>query len=200
MQRLISCRTIVNLLLNKLPDQIKVNSVSIPIQTDFRYWMKLEIAFNSNDDNEKIKAVSDIVNGKLPKDFNGLIKELSAFYLCGEAPVTERKKISSLARVYDYEVDQYSIYTSFMQHYGIDLTKKELHWWIFKHMLLELPDESKFKKVIMYRSIRIDSKMSKEQRNYYAEMKRLYALPQKKNGTQKARSYAQILAGGMTIK
>jgi hypothetical protein len=190
----------MNLLLNKLPVHVVVDGKRIPIETDFRYWIGLEIAFKNTDDNEKIKAISDIVKGNFPDNLDQLIECLSDFYLCGEKSDPDKGKSVNTGRLYDYEVDQYSIYSSFIQHYGIDLTTKELHWWIFKHMLLELPDDSTFKKIMLYRSIRIDSKIPKEQRNFYAEMKRLYALPDNKTKPQKARSYAQILAGGMTIK
>ena len=38
--------------------------------------------------------------------------------------------------------------------------------------------------IIKYRTVKIDNKMSKEQRKFYREMKRLYALPKRKKTAQ----------------
>ena len=54
------------------------------------------------------------------------------------------------------------------------------------------------KKAMLYRSVSINGNMTKEQRRYYAEMKRIYALPDNQNAVKKANRYASILAKGMT--
>lgn len=101
--------------------------------------------------------------------------------------------------MYDFEFDQFLIYTAFKQYYQIDLATTNLHWWAFRSMFLELPDECKMKKVMMYRSIKLSSNMTKEQRSFYAEMKVIYALPDGRTKEEKARSIGAVLAGGMHI-
>lgn len=91
------------------------------------------------------------------------------------------------------------IYTAFLSYYQIDLNSIEyLHWWKFKQLFYELPDEAKIKKVMMYRMINLSSTMSKEQRQFYADMKSIYQL-HNKSEKEKARSFGSILAGGMYI-
>ena len=52
----------------------------------------------------------------------------------------------------------------------------------------------------MYRSVSLNSNMTKEQRQYYARMKRLYALPDERSEQMKANEYAGILAKGMRLE
>lgn len=188
----------MNLLIDELPEQIVVNDKSIPLKTDYRSWVKFENSMTGND--EFLQSIIDITNG-IYIDSDEFFKQILQFYQCGFTNDDKISKTKSTSQaVYDFEKDQYMIYTAFRQYYGIDLTMEQLHWWVFKQLFLELPDDSKIKKVMMYRSIRITSSMSKEQRQYYAEMKRLYALPDGKSVEQKAKGFGAILASGMKTK
>ena len=55
------------------------------------------------------------------------------------------------------------------------------------------------KKVMLYRSVSINGNMTKEQRKYYAEMKRIYALPDDQTVISKANRFANVLANGMKL-
>lgn len=191
----------MNLLLDKLPDSITVGEVRYPIKTNFRDWIKFEsVMLADSDQKDKIQIMLDIMNGVFPDDIKGLLDAIIHFYQCGNSVETKKSGHSATKRVYDYKKDQFLIYIAFLQFYQIDLNEIEyMHWWKFRQLFLELPDESKIKKVMMYRSITINSKMSPEQKKYYAEMKRIYALPTE-NAEIKARSFGAILAGGMHIK
>ena len=189
----------MNLLLDKTPDHIIVSGQAVPLKTNFRDWVNFEVVMMGKADNaEKTKCILDITYNRYV-DVPEFIDQILWFYRCGVLAESNHKSICN-KRIYDFEKDQYMIYTAFRQYYSIDLTTADLHWWIFKQLFLELPEESKMKKVMMYRSISITSSMTKEQRKYYAEMKRVYALPDGRSAEQKAKSYGAILAGGMRIK
>lgn len=189
----------MNILLNGLPDHLDIDGQAYSIKTDFRDWMELEIAFSKENQEEELKAILNIFGGTFPENVEKSITALSWFYACGESRDSGKPFIKQ-KKVYDYQVDQALIYTAFMQYYDLDLATVNLHWWAFKNMLFELPEECKFKKVMMYRSISINSTMTKEQRSFYAEMKRLYALPDHRTKQEKANSIGAILAAGMNIK
>jgi Bacteriophage Gp15 protein len=91
-----------------------------------------------------------------------------------DQPPEQQKKIM------DYQKDAELIYASFFAAYKIDLFELhgKLHWKKFQALLTHLPDDSKFKEVIGYRTMKIPSadKVTKEYRDHVIKMKRLYAL------------------------
>lgn len=190
----------MNLLLNGVPDHITVCDQAYFLKTDFRHWIAFEIAMvKEKDIYEKLRIMMDLFKGQVPEDFS-FVEQLLWFYQCGVEPSAHKQGGVTAQRIYDYEQDQYMIYTAFKQYYGIDLLQETMHWWIFKQLFLELPEESKIKKVMTYRSMKINTNMSKEQRQFYTEMKYLYALPDERTKEEKARSFGAILARGMYIK
>ena len=83
-------------------------------------------------------------------------------------------------KIMDYTKDAELIYASFFAVYKIDLFEMhgKLHWKKFQALLTYLPDNSKFKEVVGYRTMKIPSanKVTKEYRNHVIRMKQLYAL------------------------
>ncbi len=82
-------------------------------------------------------------------------------------------------RVTDYDIDQWRIYSAFRQHYGINLNTDKLHFWEFMGLLTTLP-ECAYTRVIDIRAKKITSKMGKDERKAYTELKKVYALDQTK--------------------
>ena len=99
-------------------------------------------------------------------------------------------------RVTDYDIDQWRIYSAFRQHYGINLNADKLHFWEFirQHyginlnadklhfwefmgLLTTLP-ECAYTRVIDIRAKKITSKMGKDEKRAYAELKKVYSLDQ----------------------
>lgn len=191
----------INLLLDGVPDHIIVCDQAYDIKTDFREWIQFEnIMIKEKNDYIKLKKIVSLFIDEIPEDI-AFVEKILWFYRCGSNMKDSNMKSTSMSsRVYDFEYDQYLIYTAFRQYYGIDLMKENMHWWIFKQMFIELPEESKMKKVMSYRAIKLNSNMTKEQRQFYAEMKHLYALPDNRTNSEKAKCFGAILANGMHIK
>ncbi len=84
---------------------------------------------------------------------------------------------SDRTRVTDYDVDQWRIYSAFRQIYGINLNTDKLHFWEFMGLLTTLP-ECAYTRVIDIRAKKITSKMGKEEKKAYTELKKVYALDQ----------------------
>lgn len=198
----------MNVLLTKLPKSIKISSQEYPVKTDFRTWIEFEMKFQKNEDlRKKIDLIFNMFKVRpVVKDadeFNFLIDEMIKFYNCGEKVKNEKgnKCSSSRPPIYSFEKDHFYIYTDFLRFYSLDLNEIEyLHWWKFRQMFIELPEDSKIKTIMMYRSIKITSKMSPEHRQFYAKMKKNYALEDNRTPNDKTRSFGSLLASHMKIK
>lgn len=90
------------------------------------------------------------------------------------------EQLEQQKKVMDYTKDAELIYASFFAVYKIDLFEMhgKLHWKKFQALLTHLPDDSKFKEVVGYRTMKIPSanKVTKEYRDHVIRMKQLYAL------------------------
>ena len=197
-----------NILLDKLPTSIKVGGKEYPIHSDFRTAIRFENIMIDSDinDEEKGQIILDLffddwsfVNDE---NSNEVIEKILDFYTCKRDVDIEleeyRKEIladigtniedeqndcdtndDKVERIYDFRYDDFYIYAAFLQQYGIDLQDVEyLHWWKFRALLNGL-EEGKFCKIIEYRSVKLEDIKDKEQREFYSEMKKIYALPSK---------------------
>lgn len=192
----------MNILLTKFPDYIEINSQKYKIKTDYRNWVLFEMTlFNDSSNEEKLSQMVEMMIDKPPilteDDLISFTEALLLFFNCGENQKENKKGNAKVTpkKVYSFEKDQYYIYVDFLRYYKIDLNIIEnLHWWKFRQMLFELPDESKFKRVVMYRTVPITSHMSKEQKQFYMRMRSLYSLSkgEKKN-------HGSILASHMKL-
>ncbi|WP_338788814.1 Gp15 family bacteriophage protein [Metabacillus sp. FJAT-53654] len=85
---------------------------------------------------------------------------------------------------FDYQKDATLIYASFFAVYRMDLfeLKGMLHWRKFEALLLHLDDNSPFKKVVGYRTMKIPSEkqIGKEHRNHLVKMQQLYSIDERK--------------------
>lgn len=177
-----------NILTSQLPNSITVEDREIKIYSDFRKWIELETTFQSDVSDEKklTTLLSLFPKNELAKLKSGCMTDLvdatMQFFNCGDRIKENKSKgAGTTAKVYSYDVDQYRIFSDFKRYYNIDLTTVEsMHWWIFKQLLFELPEESSFKQVLVFRTIAITSSMTQSQKQYYAQMKAKYSLDQQK--------------------
>lgn len=82
-------------------------------------------------------------------------------------------------RLINYDVDQWRIYADFRQIYGIDLSREDMHWWMFNGLLWNMPHEqSAFQQVIEIRRKKITGEMGKKEKQAVREAQQIYALDQ----------------------
>lgn len=190
----------MNILLDRVPQSVHIGEKNVPIRSDFRVGLQFELLMQSDlPDKEKLIRALNLYYDAIPDAIEQAVDQMLWFFRCGDK-INENQQSGKHKVLYSYDQDQYLIYTAFLFYYRIDLCDVEyLHWWKFRKLFLELPDDSQMKKAMLYRSVTINGNMTKEQRRYYAEMKRIYALPDHRNTEKKANSYASILANGMRI-
>lgn len=172
----------MNWLLEQLPDRVLIDGVEYPINPDFRAIILIDQIMHDKDlgDTEKIlSALNIFFNGEEPMQTGKAIEKLGWFFRCGEKEKdTEkiRNRFQRKARAIDYCKDSRLIWAAFLQTYQIDLTQPaRLHWWKFCALMENLPDTCKISKIMMYRTVDT-SNMSKQQKNFYAKMRKKYSL------------------------
>lgn len=197
----------MNLLLDALPTCVMIGGAEYPIRWDFRTSILFELLMQDDTiaDEDKMRKALDLYFYNPPPDVLAASEAIIWFYACGK-PDQEKaaagqsddaEETASSDRVYSFADDDDYIYAAFMQQYGIDLNAVEgLHWWTFRAMFRALDEKCEFVKIMGYRSVKITSKMSKEQQHFYRRMKSLYALPISKSEQEKHNAIVDALMHG----
>ncbi|MDR2048369.1 MAG: bacteriophage Gp15 family protein [Treponema sp.] len=106
-----------------------IHGIEYPVKTDFYLWIK----FGQLTEGRKT-IVPDEVNflyqWKIPEDRETGFRELVKFYE-NRQPLPRPSGKTYGIIPYDWKLDSEYIYAAFMQQYGIDLIKTNLHWFDF---------------------------------------------------------------------
>lgn len=195
-------------LFNPLPDSVEIGGRSYRINTDYRYGIKAESILTDPDrtNAQKVKDVIELYFNEIPdfmKYADETVKAVIWFYT-GKEYVKESSKTTENdgkkePRHFSFEHDSGLIYAAFLQQYGVDLSSANMHWWKFKSMFNALSEDTQFAKVIHIRAVEITSKMSREQKDYYKKMKKLYALPAPTEEQRKIDFITEALLNGESL-
>lgn len=188
----------MRLLDNVLPSEFRTSDGGIyTFSTDFRDWMRFECLMLDKDipDTDKPLLACQMIFPKQPHE------DVNAFLLWFYRGGNERREIKSKAKkhdaAYSYEYDEELIYAAFMQCYRIDLCESDMHWWKFRALFDGLSDDTKFRKVMGYRTMEIDDKvLGTENAKRYRELKKIYRLPRYLSEQQKIDEAKRILRTG----
>ena len=190
----------MNILIDILPRKVEIDNIEYGINYDFRTSILFEIMMQDDelDDKEKIYNTLLLYYPVIPDNLEEAIKQILWFYRGGK----EIKEGSSgvamgkSTRAYSFEYDDDYIYSAFLTQFGIDLQDiEDLHWWKFKAMFKSLKEDNEIVKIMGYRSMTINSNMSKEQKDFYSNMKKIYAIPLSKSKKQKVTEIENALMG-----
>lgn len=164
-----------------------------PVNTDFRTGVQIYQIFNDPElsNNEKIMETCELLfPGIMPQEEE--IQEciewfLTGWYKDGKASKSDKKK------VFDFDIDQWRIYSAFLLQFHIDLNIADLHYWEFMGLLSTL-EECAFTRINEIRQKKIDSKMSPETKKALHELKKIYAIdaaPAQKHNDEEAKVIEQ---------
>ncbi|MDU5099726.1 MAG: bacteriophage Gp15 family protein [Peptoniphilus grossensis] len=188
----------MNLLIDGAPKEIYVDSLKYNINYDFRYGLLFEELMNdkSISDSEKFYlAIKLYLDNQYVENYEEAITQIFNFYLCGEKPNQKKGSKKRQNPVFSYEEDAGLIFAAFKEVYNIDLVEDKIHWWKFRALFDALPESCQFRKVVGYRAIEIKNEMSNSEKNFYKEMKRIYALEDKRTLEEKEADFANALFG-----
>lgn len=186
----------MSILTDKLPESVVVDGTEYPMKTDFRTWLRFTSEMTSTEEiiQKLSKALILIFEGhKLPPTLDCTLAAILDFYTGSSLKSDKNIDGGNQKRLYDYEHDAEAIYASFMQYYKIDLTTADLHWWQFKALFSSLGEGTKMFEIMQCRSVNLKKIKDKEQRRYYAKMKKLYALPDNRSQEEKEQAIADAL-------
>lgn len=162
----------MSLLLDALPTQVG----GVPVNTDWRVMARMETRlFDGGLSAEEIlrRSLAEFYCAQPPEGFAGWAG-LMWFYRAGR-PRHRAAGGSQAPRAYDFDEDGELICAAFQQAYRIDLTATAMHWWRFRALMDGLPASCRLSKIIEYRTADT-SEMPKAAQEFYARMRRQYAL------------------------
>jgi hypothetical protein len=111
------------------PSSVWVSETEYLIKTDFYHW----IDFGRLIEGKKTIALDEVnflYQWKIPGDREAGFRELVKFYE-NRQPLPRPAGKASGVIPYDWKLDSEYIYAAFLQQYGIDLIKTDLHWFDF---------------------------------------------------------------------
>lgn len=194
----------MNILIDDIeyPDQAEVNGEWYEIRTNFRNSVLFELMMQDEglDARAKVRKGLHLYYPVIPEDLNGAVDAMLWFYRCGREETLQQKRMAARRgkkQIYSFEHDAGLIYAAFLQAYKIDLQDiAYMHWWRFRFLFNALPKDCEFTRAMEYRSIDINDKMPKEQKDFYKKMKRLYALPLSKTEDNRQTAIENALLNG----
>lgn len=116
-------------------------------------------------------------------DYEKLLKEILDFYKCNKPDKPDKKPNKKIGFLFDYDMDL--IYAAFLQQYGINLLRTNMHWWEFKALLNGLTDKTKFVQVVGYRTADLSKIKDKKERARMKELQDYYAIREQGNPFQR---------------
>lgn len=111
--------------------------------------------------------------------FDRLIQHLG-FKESNESETDSSDDAAPSKKTFDYKQDAEAIYASFFYAYRLDLRKlrNEMHYFEFKALLMNLPEDAPFSKIVGYRTMKIprEQEAGKDYVKHVRQMKRIYRL------------------------
>lgn len=171
-----------NILLDILPETVDIDGIEYRINSDFRISILFELLMQDDELGKHQKLVQglQLYYPEIPHNVTMAVDKMIWFYRCGKETGNGGHGSGSgrAKQIYSFEYDDDYIYAAFLEQYGIDLQDiEELHWWKFRALFRGLSEDTEFVKIMGYRSVKITSEMSKEQREFYKKMQSIHALP-----------------------
>lgn len=178
----------INLLYEKYPTEVIVNSQSYPIYTNFRDW----IAFFDMRDNTSISKEDAILctlswfKDDVPKDTQSGFQALIDFAMCKDLLYksnhdTSNKNNTKFSKpILSYLYDSEYILGAFLQVYNIDLNIIDyMHWYKFNALINALPEDTPLKQRMIYRNTNLCDIKDKVERKRIKKIKQEIAIPTK---------------------
>ena len=171
-----------NIILDVLPETVEIDGAEYRINSDLRISILFELLMQDDEVGKRQKLVQglQLYYPEIPHNVTMAVDKMIWFYRCGKETGSGGHGSGSgrAKQIYSFEHDDDYIYAAFLEQYGIDLQDvEELHWWKFRALFRGLSEDTEFVKIMGYRSVKITSKMSKEQREFYKKMQSIHALP-----------------------
>lgn len=163
-----------NVLMGDLPEEWN----GCGLNTDFRNGIRIIQVMGDEEFStmERLEYATELLFEELPASREDCLQGL-LWYLRGWNQDGKVKEDKDDVIVMDYDIDQWRIYSAFLKQYQIDLSRAEMHFWVFMGLLTNL-DECSFTRVVNVRTMKLDSKMPQKQREALKKAKQMYRIDQ----------------------
>lgn len=189
-------------LTEKPPVSIEIGGVNVPVNADFRVILCIDALHDQGmTDAERGLESLRLFYGKLPCDIEAATEGMLWFLRCGE----KEKQAAAWGGKppkpdFSFVHDAPMILAAFRDQYGIDLANVEfLHWWEFRALLDGLRPEHLFCEMRRIRSMDLGKIKDKDQRKYYREMQKAYALPLPEGQQEQLDAITEALMNGGNV-
>lgn len=194
----------MNMLTDSVPESLTIAGTEYEINTDYSVWLKFEMLLSDEVEDSKATLLDIkklIFKSEIPPDRadEEATEKILWFYRCGKPHEKQSGKGNNNRAIFNYDYDDSYIYAAFLEQYGVDLNDADIHWWKFRALFQSLKDDCQIVKIMGIRSIKITSKMSAAERDYYQKMKRLYALPLPQTELEKYNEIEDALLSGKPV-
>lgn len=162
-----------NVLLHEYPDKWQ----GYVIDTDFRTGILITQCLLDDEfpeENRILHSLGLLFPCGMP-DAEEAVKGLAWFMSEFNHDRYSGKDETGSVKAYDFDIDQWRIYSAFLQQYNIDLNTAQMHWFAFMGLLSNL-EECAFTRVIDIRLKKPDPKASTKEKKALKELKNAYRL------------------------
>ena len=142
----------MSILTEPLKNTVTVSGISYPVNTDFRVWLKIHRLVTENNINKITEAIILCYKGGvLPPSFFEAVSAMWDFMLADDKKGKGQGGKRGV-KIFDFTQDAELIYASFLQDYGIDLLREDMHWHRFLALFKNLSPKSPFMRVAQIRA------------------------------------------------
>ena len=159
-----------NVILDSLPDKWG----EYRIESDFRIGIQISQLLYDSDytEFERITGCIDLLYYDIPENIETAMQGMTWFLNGWNHDNLEK---GDNVRCVDFDIDQWRIYSAFLNQYHIDLAEADMHWWMFMGLLTSL-NECAYTQVVGIRSEKISSNSSPKEKEAKKKAKRIYAI------------------------
>lgn len=171
----------MNILVDILVESLVVDGIEQPIYTDFRNCLSTMLAFEDMTltIQEKYEVLlRNLYVDLVPEDITPDTLEQALWFLNAGAEDDEKEDDKKNLRLFSFSQDANLIYAAFKQTHQVDLqTVKNLHWWSFLAMFMDLGAETAFCNLVALRKRVKTGKADKYERAVAKEMGKAFEVP-----------------------
>lgn len=160
------------------PEYAEVDGIRYKINTDFRVALRCFDVIDDTSicDEERALAVIFLLFGEVPTNQLEDFLRIAGDYLrCGEKEATQE----SHNRDMDFTADEKYIAASFMSDYQIDLSRVDMHFWQYIHLIQGFTERSVMSRVREIRNYDLEELKDPKSRAKMVKAKEAVALPDK---------------------
>lgn len=160
----------INVMLDPLPDTWNGHR----IEPDFRVGLQIMQLLNDEDysEFERLAGSMELLFLDMPENMEEAMNGITWFLNGWNQDHVEK---GDNIRCVDFDIDQWRIYSAFLNQYRIDLAEADMHWWRFMGLLYNLK-ECTYTQVTGIRAEKIDGKMTAKEKEARRKAKRIYAI------------------------